>query len=1012
MKGNCRKNETGLEKIVAASTAVLASANCISWTGSIAGAEEYDLPMLTADGSGVAINATNFPDDNLREKVTEFDNNGDGFLTPEELEYQSLNIEGIGSDGNAVTFNPKGLELLSGIDQISFSECNIKGNLDLSSAPSSCAYIDIYSTIISGNFTLGNCSLSELYLTESVFNSFNYGSSRIGNLFVNGCGKMTSFTVGPNVSVVDISSNDSLTSIDFKSASSLEILTCVDNYSLKSLDLTGASALIDADLTGNALTSLNVRKNTNLESLNIQYNYFTSFDLSQCPQVTHIYFGGNEFTSIDLTKLKNVYGLGVAGMGLTSLDQYKQYFSQLDVLDCSNNALTELDLKKLPLLNVLNCRENMIGELDLSAAPNMERLYARGNRLTKLDISELKKLYYLEAEENLITSLDASNCPKLYTIRLNHNPLSDIKLPELASKSFSLYAEYTALKKIDASSINAVSINAEGTALTDIKIGKTVRVRGTHGVFIGDSDHVDISKLHTDFDYNKVSKVTNGTVSTDGIFTFDSSSKSNVGTYRYEDAYNIISIYRGTLNEPDISGAKFTASQKSDKIFKISAETGKIKDLTYGYICFENADTGEVIKRYFFEDYMLERYAYCNIGNYDCSRVKVYLAACNNICGTEKWTYSEPQYFITGKLSGPKNVKATASDSQVTVSWDATAGAEMYRVYTFLNGTYTRAYSGDAKSTSAVITGLINGTRYGFVVSAKINGIWTDYTVADDLVYATPVASKPAIVGYKAGDCKVKLEWKALSGAEMYRVYYYLNGKYTRAFTADGSRTIATVSGLTGGTRYGFVVSAKVNGAWTAYNDPADLVYVTPTGTPKPTIVGYKVGENKVKLQWNEVPGAEMYRVYYLLNGKYTRVFTTDGSRTIATVSGLSGGTEYGFVVSAKVNGAWTSYNDAADLVYATPTGTAKPFIIGCKPGDGKVKLEWQAVPDAEMYRVYYYLNGKYTRAFTTDGSRTIATVSGLTNGTEYSFIVSAKVNGAWTDYTNSSEFVLATPNA
>ena len=317
---------------------------------------------------------------------------------------------------------------------------------------------------------------------------------------------------------------------------------------------------------------------------------------------------------------------------------------------------------------------------------------------------------------------------------------------------------------------------------------------------------------------------------------------------------------------------------------------------------------------------------------------------------------------------------------------------------------------------------LVNGTDFDIKYTDNINPGTATVTVTGKGNYTgtcklhfkikAPAVTKPYIVGYKAGDCKVKLEWRALDGAEMYRVYYYLNGKYTRVFTTDGSRTIATVSGLTGGTKYGFVVSAKVNGAWTAYNDPADLVYVTPTGTPKPSIVGYKVGENKVKLQWNEVPGAEMYRVYYLLNGKYTRVFTTDGSRTIATVSGLSGGTEYGFVVSAKVNGAWTSYNDAADLVYATPTGTAKPFIIGCKPGDGKVKLEWQAVPKAEMYRVYYYLNGKYTRAFTTNGSRTIATVSGLTNGTTYAFIVSAKVNGSWTDYTNSSEFVLATPNA
>ena len=380
-------------------------------------------------------------------------------------------------------------------------------------------------------------------------------------------------------------------------------------------------------------------------------------------------------------------------------------------------------------------------------------------------------------------------------------------------------------------------------------------------------------------------------------------------------------------------------------------------------------------------------------GNVNVGTAGVTVSGIGNYTGTAYGTFSIVPCDVSAlQLSEIPAQTYTGYDitPEVTVAYNG-------RVLT-KNTDYTLSYKSNRNvgRATVIITGMSN-----FTGSRELN-----FTIE------APAVTKPYIVGYKAGDCKVKLEWKALDGAEMYRVYYYLNGKYTRAFTAEGSRTIATVSGLTGGTRYGFVVSAKVNGAWTAYNDPVDLVYVTPTGTPKPTIVGYKVGENKVKLQWNEVPGAEMYRVYYHLGGKYTRVFTTDGSRTIATVSGLSGGTEYGFVVSAKVNGAWTAYNDAADLVYATPTGTAKPFIIGCKPGDGKVKLEWQAVPKAEMYRVYYYLNGKYTRAFTTDGSRTIATVSGLTNGTNYAFIVSAKVNGAWTDYTNPSEFVLATPNA
>ena len=356
----------------------------------------------------------------------------------------------------------------------------------------------------------------------------------------------------------------------------------------------------------------------------------------------------------------------------------------------------------------------------------------------------------------------------------------------------------------------------------------------------------------------------------------------------------------------------------------------------------------------------------------------------------------------------PTGLKAAAGNKSVTLTWDNMEGAEKYAVYKY-EGSRSTCLSDNVTGTKYSVTGLTNETKYGFAVKSYAGGKWSDLC---KVVYATPTAvTKPVILAYKAGEGKVKLEWKALSGAEMYRVYYYLGGKYTRAFTADGSRTVATVTGLTGGTRYGFVVSAKVNGVWTDFSNVKDLVYVTPIAV-KPVILAVKAGDNKVKVQWQPVTGAEMYRVYYYLNGKYTRAFTTDADRVIATVSNLNGKTKYGFVVSAKVNGAWTSYTDAADLVYATPTGAVKPFIIGCKPGSGKVKLEWQAVPKAEMYRVYYYLNGKYTRAFTANGSRTIATVSGLNNGTTYAFIVSAKVNGTWTDYTNSSEFVYAKPNA
>ena len=359
----------------------------------------------------------------------------------------------------------------------------------------------------------------------------------------------------------------------------------------------------------------------------------------------------------------------------------------------------------------------------------------------------------------------------------------------------------------------------------------------------------------------------------------------------------------------------------------------------------------------------------------------------------------------------PTKITAAPSDGTIDVSWSTVNGATKYRVYYNAEGSSSWPYK-EAEGTSYTLTGLTNGKKYGIGISAFINGKWSNYK--DNVVYATPgKIEKPAIIGIKPGENKVKLEWKATIGAEMYRVYTYENGAYTRRFTCDGTRTVATVTGLQADKKYGFVVSAKVNGAWTDYSDKADLVYATPTAPAvvKPAITAYKPGTYKVKLEWKAVPNAEMYRVYTYENGAYTRKFTCLGSRNIATVTGLVSGVKLGFVVSAKVNGTWTDYTDKADLVYATPTGDPAPVITGTKGGDGKVKLSWYAMSGAEMYRVYTYENGAYTRKFTCNGSTNVATVTGLTNGKEYGFVVSAKVNGVWTNYSVPELLIFATPN-
>ena len=170
----------------------------------------------------------------------------------------------------------------------------------------------------------------------------------------------------------------------------------------------------------------------------------------------------------------------------------------------------------------------------------------------------------------------------------------------------------------------------------------------------------------------------------------------------------------------------------------------------------------------------------------------------------------------------PVITKAVAGDGQVAVNWTAVSGATNYAVYYKSGSSWVSA--GTTTACGKYVKGLTNGTKYAFIVKAYVNGSWS----TSDVVYATPGASaaKPKITKAVAGDGQVALNWTAVDGATKYSIYTYLNGKYT----CIGSRTAKGmyVTGLTNGTKYGFLVRAYVNGAWTSYTTN-DIVYATPT---------------------------------------------------------------------------------------------------------------------------------------------------------------------------------------
>ncbi len=341
-------------------------------------------------------------------------------------------------------------------------------------------------------------------------------------------------------------------------------------------------------------------------------------------------------------------------------------------------------------------------------------------------------------------------------------------------------------------------------------------------------------------------------------------------------------------------------------------------------------------------------------------------------------------------------VFAQEGNNEVTLTWNAINNASCYTILAFADNKFSVA-TADCTNTEYTVTDLEGGKEYKFLVASNVKGYYDAYT-EDDYVTATPIAvvAKPVVTA-TAGNSSATLSWKALSGATKYGVYKYLNGSYSAVGVTTS--TSYTVSGLTNGTKYGFLVRAYANGTWSSFTT-ADNVYCTPTASVKPVVTA-TAKSGSVQLSWKALSGATKYNVYYYLNGKYTAVATT--TATSYTVSGLTNGTKYGFLVRAYVNGAWTSFS-SADHVYATPT--AKPAVTATAKS-GSVQLTWKALSGATKYNVYYYLNGKYTAVVTT--TSTSYTVKGLTSGTKYGFLVRAYVNGAWTSFT-TADHVYATP--
>jgi len=166
----------------------------------------------------------------------------------------------------------------------------------------------------------------------------------------------------------------------------------------------------------------------------------------------------------------------------------------------------------------------------------------------------------------------------------------------------------------------------------------------------------------------------------------------------------------------------------------------------------------------------------------------------------------------------PSGLTAAAGDTRVSLSWrapgsDGGAAITGYRVYL---GTGQKPVA-SVTGTGATVTGLTNGTRYSFTVSA-VNAAGEG--PASGAASATPTAATsppgpPNGLTASPGNGQVTLSWTApgsggaaISGYEIYRGTSPGGESGTPVNASPVAGTSYTVTGLTNGTTYYFTVAA------------------------------------------------------------------------------------------------------------------------------------------------------------------------------------------------------------
>lgn len=149
------------------------------------------------------------------------------------------------------------------------------------------------------------------------------------------------------------------------------------------------------------------------------------------------------------------------------------YFTNLTMLNCSNNKLTRLDMSGNPALEKLFCYENNLESLDVTKNTKLSTLDCQQNKLKELNLENNKKLKVLNCSYNNLTTLDVSHNVWLDTLECTNNGMVELNLG--GSELEGLFCSDNNLTELDVSKNKYLQrLNCKNNKLRRLVIGSPV----------------------------------------------------------------------------------------------------------------------------------------------------------------------------------------------------------------------------------------------------------------------------------------------------------------------------------------------------------------------------------------------------------------------------------------------------------------------------------------------------------------------------------------------------------